>query len=412
MRRHMAWLLLVVSGTVAGIWGFGWWTERPLEAVRASLESDRPRQALREVNRFLARHRQSDTGLLLKARVLTELGRMRQAERIFETVGATEPADLHAWGRCLASRGQWSAALLPLEQLISSPPHHAKALYEASVCWSRLGRHDRALVHARNLAQVEHYQARGWFLVGSLHNNSDNKLKAVEAWDHVKRIPRGLASLQMTADKFHLAYARAALELGRGRLARQAIDQSLALKRTADALIISGETPFRAGQLQLARKNWTEAVSHPEIQADALRLARLSLARIELQQQHPTQALQWLEPLDDQHAPSRTAYLFQRAHTMLDHTDAANHWKTRTIALRKQEDRDSTIERALTESPRAYWSRVVQAYRFAQQGNPEQALVMIKQLPESDNDFARDLAKAIRHHTTLPTLERLPIEHF
>ena len=179
MRQHIAWLLLVVAGTAAGLWGFGWWEERPLSEVRWKLESDQPRQALRSVNRFLDRRPRSDTALLLKARALTELGRTRQAEQIFERVGATEPGDLHAWGRCLISRGQWSAALLPLEQVIASHPGHADALYEASVCWSRLGQHDRALVHARRLAGLDGYEARGWLLVGTLHDDADNSLMAL-----------------------------------------------------------------------------------------------------------------------------------------------------------------------------------------------------------------------------------------
>jgi len=405
-------LLIVVSVlTALPIVGILWWQDRPLNQARQALVQGETQRALELVDCYLQVHPQSNRAHALKARVLVDLGQSADAIRLFEKVGYSDNDELHAYAQAMLRQQQWAQALPILEQLLQKDSKNVDLLYEIAVCRASLGFINAALETAKELTKLPDSEARGNLLVGMLQRDLDDNESAVEAWEILLRHNPNAEELQLSADKFFFQYGCALMEIGRPKQALEQLRRSIALRETALAHTVIGEARFQLGEPDLAITAWQAAVTRDPTN----RGSRVALAREALAHGKPRDALNWLEPIkSSKNLQCSTAYLLQRAYTLLDDLTSAAEWRQRAETLRKKEQLKVSIQRWTKQSPNSFWSRVIRAHQFAQNGNWQQAEHLVNALIQKNSEelFVRDLAEAIRRRGSLPSLERLPFKLF
>src|SRR5213078_2730388 len=97
--------------------------------------------ALALANAYLASFPDRSRALELKARALAGLARWPEAARVFDKIGAEQPAGQRAWSLSLLHTQRWSEALPLLIELHEQRPLDADILHELAACYSQLGDH-------------------------------------------------------------------------------------------------------------------------------------------------------------------------------------------------------------------------------------------------------------------------------
>jgi tetratricopeptide (TPR) repeat protein len=409
-RRRAAWIVVVAVLALGVTMAVAWWQERPLADAEAALASGNVKRATQLVGEFLDRRPENSRALALKARILVQMGRPSEAIGIFDRIGAASPDDEHALARALLMQQEWSTALPLLEHVVSQQPANADAWYELTSCRTRLGLFREALDSAARFAAVPGNEARGQVFLASIHNDLRNHRPAAEAFATALEHDPTARTLQVTPDDFFAEYGRTLLELGQLPEALEMLDRSLREKPTAEAWSLKGQTLAQSSRQAEADEAWRQALN-----VDATHVeARENLASSMLQNGNPQQALEWLAPLEsDPRLRASTAYLYQRAYTLLENPEQADRWRQQAETLRQRERFAQAIDAVLVDAPQSYWARVIRAYRFAQQGNWKQAELLADalRLEAPDEPFLKDLVAALENHGQLPTLDRLPIRH-
>lgn len=119
-----------------------------------------------------------------------------------------------------------------------------------------------------------------------------------------------------------------------------------------------------------------------------------------------------LAPFEKEIKPrAGTAYLLQRAYAARGDRAASERWRKRTEELRTDERLRATIDRALSDAPDSAWAAVCRAYRFAEQGNWDEAETQLAGVPLTE-PFVTRLREAIQKRGALPDLADLPISRF
>ena len=427
----------VVVATAAGLWGAVWWQERPLAEARGKLHSQ-PLQTLAIVDLFLEDHPQHSRAAALRGQALVRLGRSSDALRQFDQTGAASADDLHAWAQAYMLEQQWSFAVPLLKRVLDLEPNHSDALREISACRVQLGLFDEALESGKKYAAIPGNEALGQEMLAKTYHLMGNDKLAVEAYDRVLRNRPHARQLHERPDEFFLDFGRSLLNLGRPDDARPLLHRSLKLRLAWEqppdptksgtaatdpgprderqrALLIAeiynlvGKAASQAGQVEPAEAAWKATLQRDPANREAIE----SLADAALQRGDPRAALRWLDPLlHGQERRAGTAYLFQRAYTLLKDEATAKKWAETSATLRKMERRDAAIQNVLVDHPQSFWAQVIRAYRFAQSGNYEQARTLLDVLDAQPHNepFVSELAAAVRKRGPLPSLDGLPIK--
>jgi tetratricopeptide (TPR) repeat protein len=197
--------------------------------------------------------------------------------------------------------------------------------------------------------------------------------------------------------------------LGKPEESLDPLMRSAAARETREVLLELGNAALQLGRVEDAKAAWQRAVVVDPQYAQA----RESLARAELQQSQPQKALEWLSPLTEQESTLESAYLRQRAYTLLRNDEEAQKWQTAAAQLRKQQELRGEINNLVADSPQSFWGRAIRAHRFAEQGNWRQAEHMVQALIQEApaEPFIIELATAVHRRRDLPALESLPIPH-
>jgi tetratricopeptide (TPR) repeat protein len=402
----------VFVGIAAGVIVFGvvWWHDRPLVEAEASLEKGDAKYAHYLLAKFLDRHPQHQRATALQARVQVALGNPEMAIALFEQAGGATVEDLSAWARALLMTEQWSLAIPLLERVVQTEPENANALYELTACRVRLGLFEQALESAQRFARLPGQEARGHMFVGAILRDLGKDAEAAAAYQTVLRYDPTAEKLQLPAADFFLQYGQTLLKLGKPEESLEPLKRGAAVRESPDVLLELGNAARQLQRLEDAKTAWKRAVVLDERHA----LAREALAGAALQQGQPQQALEWLSPLAEKDSTLESAFLRQRAYTLLGKDKEALQWQETASKLRKKQEFSAEIEHLLLDSPQAFWTRVVRAHRFAQQGNWRQAELLIETLiQEAPGDpFVIELASAVRRRRDLPPLESLPITHY
>lgn len=411
MQRWLVRIALILAVVAVVTAGLHLWQERALGQARAALNRGDARYAHFLVEEFLNRHPGHHRAMALQAHALVALGQPDEAIALFDQVGAADVDDVHAWARALMMKSQWSVALPLLNRVLEFDPKNPDALYEATACQVRLGRFADALVTAEQLAQDPVHAARGYVFVGTIRGDLANYEKAAQAFSEVLRREPAADHLQVTPDEFFLQYGKTFLRLGKPDEAIERLKRSVAARETPEAFVLLGNAALQLGKPANARQAWQKALELEPLNREA----REGLANADLQHGKAADALQWLKPLEQfPELPASTGYLFQRAYTLLKNEAEIKKWREFTEKQRRIEELNNDIDVLFLESPDSFWARVIRAHRFAERGNWSEAELLLKRLLKEApaEPFVIELADAVFRRAKLPSIEKIPIEHF
>jgi tetratricopeptide (TPR) repeat protein len=246
--------------------------------------------------------------------------------------------------------------------------------------------------------------------VGVILRDLGKDAEAAEAFRAVLMHDPQAETLQTPAAEFYLQFGQTLLRLGKPEEALDPLKRSAAARETPEVLYELGNAALHLQRPADAQTAWQRAVAVDERHAPS----REALARAALEQSQPQQALDWLSPLPAAGSTLESAYLRQRAYTLLGNDNEAQAWQQRAGELRKQQEFTAEIDHLLLDSPDSFWARAVRAHRFAQQGNWRQAelLAEVLLLEAPAEPFVIELTTAIHRRRDLPSLDSLPITHF
>jgi tetratricopeptide (TPR) repeat protein len=402
----------VLIGAAVGsiVYGMIWWNDRPLVEAEASLEKGDAKYAQYLLAKFLDRHPHHQRAMALQARTQVALGSPDTAIALFEQAGGSTVQDLRAWARALLMTEQWSLAIPLLERVAQSEPTNPDALYELTACRVRLGLFEQALESAQRFAKLPGQEARGHLFMGAILRDLGKDAEAAAAYEQVLQFDPKAESLQSPASEYFLQYGQTLLRLGKPEESLEPLKRSAAARETPEVLFELGNAAMQLQRLEDAKTAWKRALVLDQQYVQV----REALARTELQQGRPQQALDWLSPLAEKNLTLESAYLRQRAYTLLSQNKEAVQWQEKAAELRKKQEFSAEIDGLLVDSPPSFWARVIRAHRFAQQGNWRQAELLVEMLVREApaEPFVIELASAIHRQRDLPSLESLPITHF
>ncbi|MBW3596506.1 MAG: tetratricopeptide repeat protein [Planctomycetes bacterium] len=412
-RRWAPWIGRVALGCVTAalvVAGTLWWRERPLAEAEESLKQGDARYAHFLAAKFLDDRPQHPRAMALKARALVQLGRPDEALALFDQIGAATAEDLHAWARAVLMTEQWSLAVPLLERVVQMEPENWDALYELTAARVRLGRLEEALESARRFAQAPGQEARGQMFVGAILGDLGKDAEAAEAFRRVLRYDPKAEKLQTPASEFFLQYGQVLLRLGKAEEALEPLKLSAAAQETPAALYELGNAAKQLQRPENAKAAWKRALELDPRHVEA----REAMARAALEEEQAEQALEWLSPLPEEESTLESAYLRQRAHTLVGDDEKARRWQDIAADLREKREFEAEIEHLLRDAPQSFWARAARAHRFAEQGNWRQAELLVDGLLKEapGEPFIIELAGAVHRRRELPSLESLPITHF
>lgn len=397
-------------GVVAVFAGIFWFQDADLRKAEQQIAEGNHEAAVRLIRAWERTYAASGRSQALLARSLAESGDVRLAIRIFETVGAANTVEIHAWARACLSAHQWSNALPLLKDLRIRDPENADILHELAACQAKLGLLEEALETANEFKSHEKYAHRAWLLIGVLHSQRGNKTAAIEAWQKIAQYDPEYLDLQLRPEEFLTQFASLQIELGQAAEASALLTKALSIRETAEAQFQAGLAADLIGDHASAKQRWQRTI---ELDSSH-RNGRESLARLALASGNADEARILLAPLaGSQDLRSSTAYLMQRVAQLKGDAEQAETWKRRTEELRHRETIDSTVNRLLTEAPDSYWSQVVRCYQFAESGNFQQAQQLLDRIRDENEDpFVADLRVAVATQGKLPEKSRFPIKQF
>lgn len=405
-------MLLVSVGTGLGVFGFLWWSDRDMRLAREYLESAEYPKALQRAEHYLSRNPGDTRAMILRGRALTGMNRHTDADEAFKRVAMLSsgfPNDslaMRAWADSLLHLKEWSRAENLLVLVVKAEPENRDALYKLTVARIRLRKYQPALESAQQLSAVDADRAN--VIIGTIHHDLGHRRKALEAWDRVLQANPQAKNLTLPAGDFFTMVGEELLELGQPARAATILEQSLAERATADAYKFAGRAYAELNQPKKATAAWRNAVRLDPNNLDA----RRELANMAFLRGSPREAIDWLKPIVDRgRIDSASAYILQRAHARLMHTDLAKQWRKRAEELRLEERIQSDLDQALRDNPSPFWNRFLDAYRLASDGEWEQATGIIDQLKKARPGTAavQTLSNAINNRGPLPSLKNLRI---
>jgi tetratricopeptide (TPR) repeat protein len=392
------------------VFGIAWWRDRPLAAAEESLEAGDPKYAYYLLTKFLDRHPHHQRATALQARVHVALGDPDTAIALFEQSGVATVEDHRAWAHAFLMTEQWSLAIPLLERVVQREPANADAWYELTACRVRLGMFDQALESAQHFAGLPGQEARGHMFMGAILRDLGKGAEAATAYQKALQYDPQAENLQTPAADFFLQYGQTLLALGKPEASLEPLKRSAAARESPEVLLELGNAAMQLQRLEDAISAWKRVLVLDEQHVEA----REALARAALQQGQAQEALELLSKLAEKDATVESAYLRQRAYSLLGEHEQALHWQEIAADLRKKQEIAAEIDNLLHDSPQSFWARVARAHRFAEQGNWRQAELLVAMLVQEApaEPFIIELASAVHRRRDLPPLESLPITHY
>lgn len=392
-------------------WGIIFLRERPLHEAEQYLADEDPASALFVVEEYLEDHPDDVRAHAIQARALVGVERYGDAIKIYDVIREETVEDMRASAAARLHTQQWQSAMPLLIGILVDNPDDPEALHSLIACQHLLGLYGDAQANAERLCTIAGNESQGLFLLGTIHQHLQNYEGTEQAWSQVLEINPSLKDVQLPAYEFYYEFGQVKMELGKPEEALQLFQRSLEQAPSPLGYYRAGRAASALGNTDLARQFWVAA-----LQLDQMHVAtREALANEAIREQLPEQAIEVLTPLAGNiELTSTLAYTMQRALTMMNDTENASKWQAEAERLRKREELIATIDAAMRESPQAYWSQVMRAYRFAQDGNRSQAIELAERLvlEHPDEPFLKDLIRAVVAKEELPALEELPIELF
>lgn len=404
-------VVVVVTCTLAAVYGVVWWQDRPIREIQAKVERKQPALALAQADAYLAAHPDDARVKALKARALVDAGKSREAIALFEEVGVASPSEIYAMARAFMSVAQWTRATNCLKQVQALDARNADVLQDLIGCQFQTGAHADGLDNANALAKLPGHEARGLAWRAFFLNSVDDRKVALDAFAAtLKASPEG-TDLPVPAADFFLRYAEALTEDKQLDAARKMVERSLKSSPSAAAFVQLAKIHEQAGDSAEAIKAYTRAIDLDPAQPDACE----ALAAQALAEGDVDTAQRRLKPLGAQMTPRRKmAEILAGIYEKNGDPAEARRWRARVKQMEARQHVDDAIKRLLRKSPESFWACVVRAHDFAVAGNWSQAREMLIpwEAQATKEAFVVDLWTAIEQHGPLPSLERLPLDQF
>jgi len=394
----------------------GWihYQETPLREALRLEGAQQHENALRWAEFYLHGNPSDVQGLALKARLLTVTPAMigpQQAVEIFDRIGAASIDDLHAFGVAYMRLSHWSRAVPLLQRAVELDPANGLAWYELTTCRMRLGLLNEALESARKYADLPGYRTRGLLLQAAIQNDMTNVEEAVNLHTEILKITPDAKNLMIEPGSFFVQFGTLLAMIGRTEESVAMLERAAVLEPRPYVFVNLGTAHSAAGDVTKAVNAWKYALNLDPSNAQA----REALARVSLEDGHPEEGLQLLKGMEQNPAMNSTsAYLFQRLYVVQGDQEKAQEWEDRVAKLRKEEERQNSINQFLVRAPRSYWAGVIRAYEYAKQQNWQQAGDLLKEVVAIDDSdpFVQKLLQAVNERGQLPPIDELPLRHF
>jgi Flp pilus assembly protein TadD len=339
--RTLRLILLVLVPTALIVAAAVWWRQRPLAEVERRLAEGNAARALEAANAYLAGHPGDGRARSLQARALAELGRWDEASQIFSRIGVQSREEIRAWATALVHRQRWNDALPLLARLLEMNPNDPLVLRHVTTCRFQLGQAGPALDSAARLARIRGHEMEGYFLSGVIHRAQGDTHLAIENWAHIEALRPNAEGLPIGPAEFFLVYGEDLLLESTPRAALIKLRKSQEFEKSLAALLLIGKVLSTTGNEAEAASVWTQALELDTSNQEA----RNGLAELALSRSDAADALRWLAPIaTSPNVSSTTAYLMERAHTLLGNEDELLHWQRRTAALRGSEKRQAALK--------------------------------------------------------------------
>jgi len=340
--RAICLALLIVLPAAVIVTAALWRHDPALGEGERRLEAGDTGGALESANTFLARHPGNGRAQSLKARALADLGRWEDADQIFSQIGVQTPEEIQAWATVLVNRQRWTDALPLLARLLELNPNDPFALRHVTTCRFQAGQAGAALESAARLAKIRGHEIEGFFLSGVIYRAQGNTHLAIENWAGIEALQPDAEGLPIAPAEFFLIYGEDLLTEGTPATALAKLRRSQSLEETVEVLLRLGEACAITGNEAEAVAAWTQAIEHDPNNQEA----RNGLAELALGRSDGDEALRWLAPAASSlDVSSATAYLMERAHTLLGNENDLVYWQRRTAALRKSERLEAALKR-------------------------------------------------------------------
>ena len=388
----------VIAGVGSIIFGLVAFEDTDLRRAEKAFANGKLDNAKIDVEAYLDSHPESGRAQTLYAQILVNKGEQpEKALAIFEKFRAATPAEMYAWARAYAMTGQWSAAVVLLEQVVQNSPENLAALEQLIIMRIRMNQLERAHGEAQRLSGVEGREANGYAFIALIEEKKGDSVKAREAFAKVLEYEPNGENLLTSPERLFEAYADTLLRSGDPKLAKEMAERSISYVRSARAFVILGDALEQLGDSQRARLAWRECIS-----ADVENVeARNRLAKQELADKKPKDALIWMERVgkrDD--ITFDNAYLIERCYRALKNKEMAEIWAARSKKLRDEQVFMSGLMQASIESPNSTIAICFDAWQLAKRGNWAQAnVVMIalrQRATDPDSKFLAKLEAAIK----------------
>jgi Tfp pilus assembly protein PilF len=275
----------------------------------------------------------------------------------------------------------------------------------------RLGLLNEALESASKYTELSGFQARGLLLQAAIQNDMSNVEEAANLHAEILKLTPDAKNLMIEPGSFFVQYGTLLGMIGRNEESVAMLERAAVLEPRPYVYVNLGTAHSAAGDVTKAVGAWRFALNldpgNPQ--------AREALARISLEDGHPEEGLRLMKGLDQNPAmASTTAYLFQRLYVVQGDLEKAQQWEQRVAKLRKEEERQNSINQFLVRAPRSYWAGVIRAYQYAKDQNWKQAGDLLKEVVEIDDSdpFVQKLVQAVNERGPLPAIDELPLRHF
>lgn len=413
-------LLFICLATAAIVWGWNWYSDRPLVEIRQRLEIGDADRALRLLGFFLEGRPNHSVAMGLKGRALSATGRSDEAIELFNRFPPSDAAELFALARAHMDQSQWSLAIPFFSRTLELQPELYDALQGRCGCRVRLELFKEAAVDAELLAKHKGQEKIGYAWLGYANDQLGHYEKAIAAYEKaLEHSEDGEGNdLPIPRSAFLENYARALFDSGRYDDALKILDRVTA-DRTEVACVLEADIRTKLGDTDGAIKAFKSAIEL-NIRSEE---ARVGLAKIALAKQDAVSAKELLTPV----APGT---IVATAQTILDtlnmlKVDQTNGAKEAELKKTEQgiramtnhladlKERELVYERVnhiMRTAPESFWGRAIVSYRMAQQGNFGEAVMILRELMSENNSnpFLQDLARAIQQRGVLPSLKLLP----
>lgn len=380
-------LLIGVSAPIAciAVYVILWYQQLPLRTAEFYHKSGDVGAAIAQVDQYLLAYPESVQALSLKAQLLCDAQRFRDATAIYDQIGPSSPEDMLAFAKALAAQQRWNEAASLAATYETQHGANAENYLYGVISLTNMARLDEAIVMSRKLAELEGRESQGLLLYGELKARQNADDEAVEAYMSALKVNPTAANLHIPPELVFESFAKLLLELGKSQEALEIVDRGLAIAETSNLHHQRGVALLNLGRSPEAREAWLAAnKSAPNINS------LIEMARQYLNEGDAKRALAVMQHMQNMdYINSSIAYLMQQISDGLGKPEEAEKWRVIAEKLREEESVEGSMSQTIADQPYNSWSVVFRAYFSSKVNRWEEARDMLQTV---ERDFADEEA--------------------